>query len=73
MIAHQSLPELVRLTLPRRVYTEEHLTYVASVIEEVYSRRDEIPGLRMTYAPEHPTLLPSPLRAARARPLGATA
>ena len=45
--------ELVRLTLPRRVYTEEHLTYVASVVAEVHAHRYEVPGLRMTYAPEH--------------------
>jgi tyrosine phenol-lyase len=45
--------ELVRLTLPRRVYTEEHLAYVAGVVADVYERRHEVPGLRMTYAPEH--------------------
>jgi tyrosine phenol-lyase len=45
--------ELVRLTLPRRVYTAEHLEYVARVVTSVYEARCEIPGLRMTYAPEH--------------------
>jgi tyrosine phenol-lyase len=45
--------ELVRLTLPRRVYTAEHLEYVARVVSSVYEARWEIPGLRMTYAPEH--------------------
>ena len=44
--------ELVRLTVPRRVYTEEHLAYVAGVVKEVYERRDEIPGLRLVYAPK---------------------
>jgi len=44
--------ELVRLTLPRRVYTEEHLRYVAETVAALYERRDEISGLRMTYAPE---------------------
>ncbi|MEX2646672.1 MAG: tryptophanase [Gaiellaceae bacterium] len=44
--------ELVRLALPRRVYTQEHLAYVAAVVAEVYAERDEIPGLEMTYAPE---------------------
>lgn len=43
--------ELVRLTLPRRVYTQEHLDYVVSVVEDVYAARDEIPGLDMTYEP----------------------
>ena len=45
--------ELVRLTIPRRVYTQEHLAYVADVIAGLHERRDEIPGLRMTYEPEH--------------------
>jgi tyrosine phenol-lyase len=44
--------ELVRLTLPRRVYTEEHLRYVAEVVADVYSHRERITGLRMTYEPE---------------------
>jgi len=54
---HGDLPydglELVRLTLPRRVYTGEHLDFVADVVEEVFAMRGEIPGLRMTYTPEH--------------------
>jgi len=45
--------ELVRLTLPRRVYTQEHLTYVAEVIARVHQQADEVTGLRMTYEPEH--------------------
>jgi tyrosine phenol-lyase len=44
--------ELVRLTLPRRVYTEEHLRYVASVVDAVHAARAEIPGLRFVYEPE---------------------
>jgi tyrosine phenol-lyase len=44
--------ELVRLTLPRRVYTDEHLAYVAQVVTDVYQAREAIPGLRMTYAPD---------------------
>jgi len=44
--------ELVRLALPRRVYTQEHLAYVAAVVAEVYAERDEIPGLEMAYPPE---------------------
>jgi tyrosine phenol-lyase len=44
--------ELVRLTLPRRVYTDEHLAYVARVVAEVYEAREAVPGLRMTYAPD---------------------
>jgi tyrosine phenol-lyase len=45
--------ELVRLTLPRRVYTQEHLTWVADVVTYVHARADEIPGLRITYEPKH--------------------
>jgi tyrosine phenol-lyase len=43
--------ELVRLTLPRRVYTQEHLAYVAEVVADVHAWRAEVPGLRMTYEP----------------------
>ncbi len=45
--------ELVRLTIPRRVYTEEHLRYVADVVTSVFEQRASMPGLRMTYEPEH--------------------
>jgi tyrosine phenol-lyase len=45
--------ELVRLTIPRRVYTQEHLAYVADVVADVYARRDRVPGLEMTYEPAH--------------------
>jgi tyrosine phenol-lyase len=44
--------ELVRLTLPRRVYGQEHLDYVAGTVASVLARQDEVPGLRMTYEPE---------------------
>jgi tryptophanase len=37
--------ELVRLAFPRRVYTQGHIDYVAEVIIEVFSKRDEINGL----------------------------
>ena len=45
--------ELVRLTLPRRVYTQEHLTWTAEVVSHVHAHASEIPGLRFTYEPEH--------------------
>jgi tyrosine phenol-lyase len=45
--------ELVRLTLPRRVYTQEHLDYVADVVETVQRRAREVPGLAFTHEPEH--------------------
>jgi tyrosine phenol-lyase len=45
--------ELVRLTLPRRVYTGEHLAYVAARIDEVLAVADEVPGLELVYEPEY--------------------
>lgn len=45
--------ELVRLTIPRRVYTQAHMDVVAESVEFVYSQRDEIKGLEMVYEPEH--------------------
>ncbi|MBI4042028.1 MAG: tyrosine phenol-lyase [Deltaproteobacteria bacterium] len=45
--------ELVRLTLPRRVYTQEHLDYTAEHIEHLFKRRDLIKGLRMIYEPKY--------------------
>jgi tryptophanase len=43
--------ELVRLALPRRVYTQSHLDYVIEVISEVWRRRNEIGGYRITRQP----------------------
>lgn len=43
--------ELVRLTIPRRVYTAAHLEYAAAVIAGVFERRSEIKGLQWVYEP----------------------
>jgi tryptophanase len=48
---HNLIPaqlELVRLAIPRRVYTQSHIDYVAEVIIEVYKNRDAIKGVRIT-------------------------
>jgi len=45
--------ELVRLTIPRRVYTQAHMEVVAEAVADVYARRDEIRGLKMVYEPEY--------------------
>jgi tryptophanase len=41
--------ELVRLAIPRRVYTQSHIDYVIEVVKHVYERRSELKGLRLTY------------------------
>jgi tryptophanase len=41
--------ELVRLAIPRRVYTNMQITYVAESIIELFRRRETLRGLRMTY------------------------
>ncbi|MFO7767337.1 MAG: tyrosine phenol-lyase [bacterium] len=45
--------ELVRLTIPRRVYTQAHMDVTAETIWEVWDRRKEIEGLEMVYEPEY--------------------
>lgn len=46
--------ELVRLTIPRRVYTDRHMDVVADSVIHLYENRDKISGLKMVYEP--PTL-----------------
>ncbi len=41
--------ELVRLAIPRRVYTQSHIDYVVEAILEVHSRKDSLNGLRITH------------------------
>jgi tyrosine phenol-lyase len=44
--------ELVRLTIPRRVYTQAHMDVVTESVEEVFAQRAQVQGLRFTYEPE---------------------
>ncbi|MDZ4747025.1 MAG: tyrosine phenol-lyase [Saprospiraceae bacterium] len=45
--------ELVRLTIPRRVYTQAHMDVIAESVENVYVNRDKIKGLKMVYEPKY--------------------
>lgn len=45
--------ELVRLTIPRRVYTQAHMDVIAESVERVHNRRDRIRGLEMVYEPKY--------------------
>ena len=45
--------ELVRLAIPRRVYSASHLAYVADVVGRVFERRSGVRGVTMSYRPEH--------------------
>jgi tyrosine phenol-lyase len=44
--------ELVRLTIPRRVYTQSHLDYCAEGIIRLYKNRDNIRGLKFAFEPK---------------------
>jgi tryptophanase len=41
--------DLVRLAIPRRVYTQSHVDYLIEIILEVWKKRDHIRGLKLTY------------------------
>lgn len=45
--------ELVRFTIPRRVYTQAHMDVVAESVAMVYDRRKKIKGLKMVYEPKY--------------------
>jgi tryptophanase len=43
--------ELVRLAMPRRVYTQSHIDYVIEALEEIAGRRPSLRGLRIVEEP----------------------
>jgi tryptophanase len=49
MFGKAAAMDLVRLAIPRRVYTQSHIDYVIEIILEVWRRREQIGGVRLTY------------------------
>jgi tyrosine phenol-lyase len=45
--------ELVRFTIPRRVYTQAHMDVIAESAARVYERRNKIKGMKMVYEPKY--------------------
>jgi len=50
---HYPRLELVRLTIPRRVYTQAHMDVTAESVAAVYDQRETVRGLKMTYEPKY--------------------
>jgi tyrosine phenol-lyase len=48
-VEHPGPMDLLRLAIPRRVYTQSHIDYVVEVVREVVRQRDQIRGLELTY------------------------
>jgi tryptophanase len=49
---HVPLLELVRLAIPRRMYTQAHMDWVIQTAGRIAARKEELRGYRITYAPE---------------------
>ncbi len=45
--------ELVRFTIPRRVYTQAHMDVIAESAARVYQKRETIKGMKMMYEPKY--------------------
>jgi len=41
--------DLVRLAIPRRVYTQSHIDYVVEIILAVWEKREQIQGMKLSY------------------------
>ena len=44
---------MVRLAIPRRVYTASHLGFVAEAVAEVHKKRDSVRGLKIVEQAPH--------------------
>ncbi len=49
LLAAAAQMDLVRLAIPRRVYTQSHIDYLVEVILEVWKNREKIGGMSLTY------------------------
>jgi tryptophanase len=52
---HELIPasmELVRLAIPRRVYTQSHIEYVIEVFERILSEKEKAFGIKITEEPK---------------------
>ena len=45
--------ELVRFTIPRRVYTQAHMDVIAESLARVFESRNKIKGMKMVYVPKY--------------------
>ena len=48
-VEHPGPLDLVRLALPRRVYTQSHLDYAAQVVRDIWCRREQLGGFALTF------------------------
>jgi tyrosine phenol-lyase len=53
MFGENARHELLRLAIPRRVYTQSHIDYLVEAILEINARKESLRGLRMTYEPPY--------------------
>ena len=53
MFGEHARHELLRLAIPRRVYTQSHIDYLVEAILEVNARKESLRGLRMTHEPAY--------------------
>lgn len=48
-IEQPALMDLLRMAIPRRVYTQSHIDHVIDTIEKVWRRREQVQGLELIY------------------------